>query len=170
MTFKLIICFNLLTINLSFHRYNFFQTNHKFTSKQSKNNENKFSLKAQNVMNTGEEPQYIVSLLRTIDEIPASSWNKCLDDTTSPFLDHSFLSALESSKCVSIAEGWDPVHLVISTANSSSLNDTESELNFVSACPLYVKYHSYGEFIFDQQWAAFAEDRLRLKYYPKVSY
>ena len=170
MILKLVVCFHLFTINLSFQRYNFFQANPKFTSKQSKNNDNQFSLHSQNVIKSEEEPKYIVSLLRSIDEIPASSWNRCLDDSTSPFLDHSFLSALESSKCVSIAEGWDPVHLVISTANVSSLNDTEEKLNFVAACPLYVKYHSYGEFIFDQQWAAFAEDRLRLKYYPKVSY
>ena len=44
----------------------------------------------------------------------------------------------------------------------------EEEPEFIAAMPLYAKYHSYGEFIFDQTWAEFAEMALDIKYYPKV--
>lgn len=61
--------------------------------------------------------------------------------------------------------------LVYSRAgDSSSLEmDDSSSLEMVAAMPLYVKYHSQGEFIFDQSWAEYARSALGVRYYPKAS-
>ncbi|WP_271270661.1 GNAT family N-acetyltransferase [Aliamphritea hakodatensis] len=72
-----------------------------------------------------------------------------------PFIRYGFLHALESSGSVSIKTGWQPFHLVI--------NDPEP----VGVMPLYVKQHSYGEYVFDWAWAD-AYQRYGLEYYPKL--
>ena len=43
-----------------------------------------------------------------------------------------------------------------------------NNFTLVSAIPLYLKYHSNGEFIFDQTWSNYAENILNIQYYPKV--
>jgi predicted N-acyltransferase len=40
--------------------------------------------------------------------------------------------------------------------------------SLLGCCPLYIKSHSYGEFVFDQQWAAVCEQHLGVAYYPKL--
>lgn len=70
-----------------------------------------------------------------------------------PFLTPAFLSALEDSGSATAATGWEPRHL---TTPGNSL-----------FMPLYVKTHSYGEYVFDWAWAD-AYHRNRLAYYPKL--
>lgn len=70
---------------------------------------------------------------------------------------HAFLNALETSGCVGAGTGWLPVHL--------SLTDAAGKL--AGAMPLYLKSHSYGEFVFDWAWAD-AYRRHGLDYYPKL--
>lgn len=53
--------------------------------------------------------------------------------------------------------------------SSSSEADDSSSLELVASMPLYVKYHSQGEFIFDQSWAEYARSALGVRYYPKAS-
>jgi len=97
-----------------------------------------------------------VKVLGSIREVAAEAWNACAgaDD---PFLNHGFLAALEDSGSVSAETGWIPQHL-------AALGEDGS----VAACaPLYLKSHSYGEYVFDWSWAD-AYERAGGRYYPKL--
>lgn len=91
-----------------------------------------------------------------IDEIPADAWNRMVA-ARNPFLRHEFLAALEHAGCVGETLGWVPQHL--------ALYDDRQQLT--GAMPLYLKYNSYGEFVFDWAWAE-AYERAGLLYYPKL--
>ena len=97
-----------------------------------------------------------VRILRSIGNVPAAQWN-ALDIAGSPFLRHEFLSALETEHCVGEAKGWGTNHLV--------LEDDAGRLQ--GALLLYLKSHSWGEFVFDWSWAK-AYSQSRLDYYPKL--
>lgn len=97
-----------------------------------------------------------IKVLGAIAEVPAEHWDACAgaDD---PFARHAFLSALEDSGSVTAETGWQPRHLV-----------AEDEAGtVVAAAPLYLKGHSYGEFVFDWGWAD-AYERAGGRYYPKL--
>lgn len=91
----------------------------------------------------------------SIRDIPAALWDE-LFDSENPFVQHSFLLALEESGCVSPETGWQAQHMV--------LMDGEQPL---AVMPLYAKNNSYGEFVFDWGWAE-AYERHGLNYYPKL--
>jgi len=74
-----------------------------------------------------------------------------------PFASWAFLDALETSGCVGEGSGWTPRHLLA--------EDAEGRL--VGAMPLYLKDHSYGEYVFDHAWAN-ALERAGGTYYPKL--
>lgn len=101
-----------------------------------------------------------IAFLQSLDDIKATEWNACAghDD---PFTSHAFLSALEKSGSVGGETGWIPYHMVI--RESDGAGD-----QLIRACmPLYVKSHSYGEYVFDHGWAdAFV--RAGGRYYPKL--
>ncbi len=67
-----------------------------------------------------------------------------------------WLDALEQTGCVNEETGWLPHHIIV-----------EREGEIVGACPMYLKLHSMGEFVFDYEWAEFAH-RLGIRYYPKM--
>lgn len=96
-----------------------------------------------------------VRILKAIDEVPAAQWN-ALTPHGDPLLRHEFLGALERSACVDEATGWIPHHLVL-----------EDEAGLLAAMPLYLKTHSWGEFVFDWSWAR-AYAQAGLPYYPKL--
>ncbi|NOT86223.1 MAG: N-acetyltransferase [Methylococcaceae bacterium] len=96
-----------------------------------------------------------IEFISSISEIKAEQWNQ-LTGTDYPFLRHEFLMALEQSGVVSRKTGWQPEHLLV-----------YAEAELVAVCPLYFKYHSQGEFVFDQQWAN-AYQQHSLDYYPKA--
>ena len=73
-----------------------------------------------------------------------------------PFLSFAFLDALHETGCASAETGWQPQYLTL-------WNDGRLQ----AALPLYVKHHSYGEYVFDWAWAD-AYRRNRLAYYPKL--
>lgn len=97
--------------------------------------------------------------IRVVDnlaEVPAAAWDACAD-TANPFVSHAFLSALEASGTVAPKTGWLPQHLL-----------TEDQAGTLRACaPLYLKSHSYGEYVFDWAWAD-ASERAGIPYYPKL--
>lgn len=83
-------------------------------------------------------------------------WNS-LGTSEQPFSCHEFLATLERSGCASAHTGWTPHHVL--------LHDSDARL--VGAMPLYLKDHSWGEFVFDFSWAqAYAQNGL--DYYPKL--
>ena len=90
-----------------------------------------------------------------IDDIPADEWNALVCDDN-PFLDHAFLAALEHHGAVGNHSGWHAHHLI--ATNNGRL---------CGAVPLYMKDHSFGEFVFDWAWAH-AYARAGIDYYPKL--
>ncbi|MGR8935169.1 MAG: GNAT family N-acetyltransferase [Gammaproteobacteria bacterium] len=95
-----------------------------------------------------------VKQLTRITDVSAAAWN-ALAGSDYPFLRHEFLTALENSASVSPQTGWSPRHLLVYR------NDEP-----IALMPLYLKTHSYGEYVFDQSWAE-AYRRHGLNYYPK---
>jgi uncharacterized protein len=96
-----------------------------------------------------------IEFVSQLESIAGSDWD-ALTGADDPFIEHAFLLALEQSGSVGDGSGWLPLHVV---ARASG--------RLVGALPLYVKLHSYGEYIFDWRWAAAAE-RAGLRYYPKL--
>lgn len=93
--------------------------------------------------------------LASIHEVSADDWNGLLPKDY-PFLHHAYLRALEDTGCVGEETGWIPQHLILKSADQQLL----------AAMPLYIKKHSYGEFVFDFSWAN-ASHQAGLHYYPK---
>ncbi len=88
-------------------------------------------------------------------DVAAPEWDRLWPDQN-PFLRHGFLSALEHSGSADSASGWTPCHILL-----------EHDGTAVAGLPLYLKSHSYGEFVFDWAWAD-AWHRNGLAYYPKL--
>ncbi|MEM9071055.1 MAG: GNAT family N-acetyltransferase [Myxococcota bacterium] len=96
-----------------------------------------------------------VQVLEGLGDVDEHAWNTLAGDDD-PFVEYAFLRALETSGTVGESAGWLPLHLAVWD---------EDEL--IGALPLYLKDHSYGEYIFDWGWAD-AGQRLGLPYYPKL--
>jgi hypothetical protein len=102
-----------------------------------------------------------VRVIDSLSEVAAADWDACArwDQVAgqNPFVSHAFLLALEESGSVGGKTGWLVQHLLI-----------EDEMGrLLAACPLYVKTHSYGEYVFDHGWAE-AYERAGGRYYPKL--
>ena len=96
-----------------------------------------------------------VTIHSSFSEITPTHWNS-LVPPDSPALRYEFLSAFEKSGCVGQGTGWLPQHLVLYESGK-----------LIAAAPCYLKYHSYGEYIFDWDWAH-AYHRAGIAYYPKI--
>ena len=96
----------------------------------------------------------------SISEIPQEHWNQLIVDNN-PFIRHEFLKALEDHHCVGKSFGWLPRHISIYETNKAG------KTSLIAAMPLYEKYNSYGEFVFDHAWAD-AWQRAGLQYFPKL--
>lgn len=96
-----------------------------------------------------------IVLTDNIESIGAELWNE-LCGTDYPFLRYEFLHALEQSGSVGKGTGWLPLHLSLKEGDTT-----------VAVMPLYLKQHSYGEYVFDWAWAD-AYSRYGLEYYPKL--
>ena len=94
--------------------------------------------------------------LKTIDDISKEDWNDCVG-LDHPFTRYEFFQALEKSGSAVVSTGWKPFHYI-------QINDNKK---IIVVCPLYVKSHSFGEYIFDHTWAE-AYHRYGLTYYPKL--
>ncbi len=102
---------------------------------------------------------YVIRVLDSPLEIEAAAWNALLADQSqpTPFMRHEYLAALHTSGSAVPATGWTPRFV--------TLRDAHGKLQ--AACPLYLKPHSRGEYVFDWAWArAYAAQGL--DYYPKA--
>ncbi|NMG57563.1 N-acetyltransferase [Geitlerinema sp. P-1104] len=99
---------------------------------------------------------YTFSWIHQIAEIPKSAWDPLAQPLTSPFFEWDWLHNLESSGSATGKAGWMPCHLTV-----------WRDRTLVAAAPLYLKGHSYGEFVFDHQFADLSQ-RLGVSYYPKL--
>jgi hypothetical protein len=97
-----------------------------------------------------------VKVVARLADIAAAEWDACAGDDN-PFLCHAFLEALEASGSATRESGWQPQHLALEDDNG----------RLVGAVPLYLKSHSYGEYVFDWGWAS-AYERAGGRYYPKL--
>jgi len=96
-----------------------------------------------------------IRIVNDIATVPAADWDACAGDN--PFVRHAFLAALEASGSAQPETGWAPHHLVVEGAGGAVR----------AAAPMYLKSHSYGEYVFDHGWAQ-AYERAGGQYYPKL--
>ncbi len=96
-----------------------------------------------------------IDVFDQISHIKPEQWNALIHDNN-PFLRHEFLSALETHGCVGEEFGWLPRHVAVYQDNE-----------LVAAMPLYEKYNSYGEFVFDNALVQ-AWQQHGLRYFPKL--
>ncbi len=99
-----------------------------------------------------------LTVVERIRDIPCDAWNALLAPDDSPFLEWEWLCAMEESKSAARKTGWAPYHFIVRTSPGGRI---------VAACPMYLKSHSMGEFIFDHGWADAAE-RAGIRYFPKL--
>ncbi|HKE40717.1 MAG TPA: GNAT family N-acetyltransferase [Casimicrobiaceae bacterium] len=95
-----------------------------------------------------------LSVVDSLSPIPPDEWNVLAGSR--PLLSHAFLHALHETGCASERTGWAPRYLIAHRAGQ-----------LVGAVPLYLKSHSYGEYVFDWSWAD-AYHRHGKRYYPKL--
>jgi predicted N-acyltransferase len=95
-----------------------------------------------------------IRIIRKISAVDSAAWDLLAGE--SPFLKSDWLGCLEESGCATEKMGWAPHHIVV-----------EKQGRLVAACPMYLKSHSMGEFVFDHEWAA-AAARAGIRYYPKM--
>lgn len=103
-------------------------------------------------------PDYVIRVHEDPSEIDAALWDDLLgmQPQPTPFMRSAYLRALHHSQSATAATGWQPRYLSVWDGGS-----------LVAACPLYLKFHSYGEYVFDWAWAQ-AHERHGLQYYPKL--
>ncbi|MBL8329877.1 MAG: N-acetyltransferase [Rubrivivax sp.] len=105
---------------------------------------------------TGEV--YATRLVDSLERVDAADWDALLErqPAPTPFLRHAYLRALQDTGCAAAPTGWQPQYLLLEDAHG-----------LAAATPLYLKSHSYGEYVFDWAWAD-AYRRHGLSYYPKL--
>ena len=101
---------------------------------------------------------YVTRVLASPLEVEAAHWNAllALQRSPSPFMRREYLAAMECSASASPKTGWTPRFVTLWRGG---------ELH--AACALYLKDHSYGEYVFDWAWAS-AYEQHGLAYYPKA--
>ena len=99
-----------------------------------------------------------LQVLDSLAAIDAKDWDALTDHN--PTLRHAFLQSMIDAGCTTAKTGWLPQFLTL-------WRDIEGQQSLSGAVPLYVKSHSYGEYVFDWSWAE-AYQRNGLEYYPKL--
>lgn len=93
-------------------------------------------------------------VIESIKHTDKESYNS-IQDEDHPFFDYEFLYCLEESGCIGKGTGWDPRYIF--------LYDKDK---LIGSLAFFIKTDSYGEFIFDWEWAR-AYQQAGLDYYPK---
>ncbi len=86
------------------------------------------------------------------NQIENTKWGH-LNQEDSPFLSYAFFNSLEKSGSIGARSGWNPVYI-----------EGQGENLLYS----FIKDHSYGEYIFDWDWANFYHHQ-NVPYYPKLT-
>ncbi len=95
-----------------------------------------------------------VRILDSLADVAPEQWDRLAGGH--PFLSHAFLHAMNETGCASEQTGWLPQFVTLWNGDT-----------LAGALPLYLKTHSYGEYVFDWAWAE-AYNRHGLEYYPKL--
>ncbi len=96
-----------------------------------------------------------IRFIESLKAVAPEAWNQ-LWPSDYPFVRYEFLAALEDSGCTSARTGWQQFHCVVTDRDQ-----------LLGALPLYIKTHSYGEYVFDWSWAN-AYHQAGYEYYPKL--
>jgi predicted N-acyltransferase len=104
---------------------------------------------------------YVIRVFDSPLEVDAIAWDDLLAQqnpagTLNPFMRHAYLTAMHASGSASPETGWTPRFIALYAGET-----------LVAACALYLKVHSYGEYVFDWAWAN-AYQQHGLAYYPKA--
>ena len=99
---------------------------------------------------------YSTRWINTVAEVPQTAWDNLAQPLITPFFEWDWLHNIESSGSATGRTGWLPHHLTV-----------WRDQQLVGIAPLYLKGHSRGEFVFDNQWADVAH-QLGIEYYPKL--
>ena len=106
---------------------------------------------------------YVIEVQGSMRNVSAKDWDALLEAQTepTPFMRHAYLSAMEESGSASAQSGWKLQLVTLRHAMPPKLGQ------LAGAAVLYIKPHSYGEYVFDWAWAD-AYQRHGLNYYPKA--
>jgi predicted N-acyltransferase len=101
---------------------------------------------------------YVIGVVDDPCEIDPAAWDAllALQVEPTPFMRHAYLAAMQSSGSAVPGTGWSPRFITL-----------KRDETLVGAAALYLKSHSYGEYVFDWAWAD-AYRRHGLRYYPKA--
>ncbi len=101
---------------------------------------------------------YDIQVHHSTSQIDAAEWNQLLSaqSNPTPFMKYEYLHAMEHSLSATQETGWSTRFITI-----------HRDQVLIAACPMYLKTHSYGEFVFDWAWAS-AYQQHGLPYYPKA--
>ena len=106
------------------------------------------------------EIDYVTRVLEAPQQVDAAAWNALLATQSPgglpPFQRHEYLAALHDSGSAVPETGWTPRWLTLWDGQT-----------LAAACALYLKAHSWGEYVFDWAWAN-AYEQHGLAYYPKA--
>ena len=105
-----------------------------------------------------EKAAIIARVLASLQDVDSGAWNTLLAQNShpTPFLRYEYLAALHDSGSATPRTGWAPRFMTLWEGDT-----------LVAACPLYLKSHSYGEYVFDWAWAS-AYEQHGVPYYPKA--
>jgi predicted N-acyltransferase len=98
--------------------------------------------------------QHTLEVADSLGAVAPSEWDQLAG--SNPLVSHAFLHALHESGSASPDSGWAPQYLLLREGGT-----------LAAALPLYLKSHSYGEYVFDWAWAD-AWQRAGRRYYPKL--
>lgn len=104
---------------------------------------------------------YVIRVMDSPLKVNATEWNALLaaqspGEAVNPFMRHEYLAALHESGSATPETGWTPRFITLWQGGA-----------LAGACALYLKEHSYGEYVFDHAWAN-AYQQHGLEYYPKA--
>jgi predicted N-acyltransferase len=104
------------------------------------------------------DSEYRVSICDDASAVDARAWDRLVaaDPDGNPFLRHAFFAALQESASTDTHSGWQPQFVTLWRGDE-----------LAALVPLYVKSHSFGEYVFDWSWAE-AQEQLGEAYYPKL--
>ena len=108
-----------------------------------------------------EKIDYVIRVLDSPLQVNSADWNALLihqspEGTLNPFMRHEYLAAMHESGSATPKTGWTPRFITLWDGGS-----------LAAGCALYLKDHSYGEYVFDHAWAN-AYQQHGLPYYPKA--
>lgn len=99
-----------------------------------------------------------IAIVEDLSNVAASAWDTRM--AHNPTLKHAWLQSMIDAGCTTRATGWLPQFMLLWRSEGG-------QQRLAGAIPLYMKSHSYGEYIFDWAWAE-AYARAGQDYYPKL--